>query len=145
MSKKKKIFVAGYLDGRILPSELTEGVVDYSEDVDIYSLEEVLELGFVKPVKDWFADENNTKKEFDDLSAKKQINLILEYTQDDEIASLEVFKTEAEAIKRKEEILEFRREIDKMIELGKLEYDGPYQNNYGVFNKEYVFNIEIED
>ena len=48
----KKLFVGGYYDSRIFDGSHFDGKTPFGEDIDTYTLEEVLKLGFVESIKD---------------------------------------------------------------------------------------------
>lgn len=122
---KDKVFVGGYFDDRIFKGEEFEGKTPFSKDIDIYTLEEVLKLGFVEPVKDLY--------DWEELSEEEKINAIIEYTARDEIAGLILCKNKEVAEKTKLDIIKEIEELEKNIE-----YIGKEQDEYGMFREVYI-------
>ena len=118
-------FVGGYYDDRIFKGEEFDGKTPFGKDIDIYTLEEVLKLGFVENVKDIY--------DWEELSEQEKINAILDYTGSDEIAGLIWCENKEVAEKCKQEILEDVEELEKNIE-----YVGKEQDEYGIFREVYI-------
>ena len=125
-----KNFIAGYRDARIFVNDDYHNLWTYRSDVNVYSLEEVLELPFMVNFMDWVEDKGY---QFESLSDKEKTEIILDYIMFDEIANIEHYNTEIEALKRKEEILEELEELEERIKSGELKYFGITINNYGEF------------
>lgn len=132
---KEKLFVGGYYDDRIFKGDYFDGKTPFSKDIDTYTLEEVLELGFVEPVKEYF--EETYEKEWIEATEEEKIEGILSYTQDDEIASLLYFKTEEAAENYKNQVIQEIEELEQ-----KIEYIGIEQDSYGNFREVYILKDE---
>ena len=130
--KMKKIFVGGYYDDRVFKGDYFDGKTPFGKDIKIYSLDEVLKLAFVEPVKDWYKD--TTGKEFDNATELEQVKAIMDYTEGDEIAGLVQFNTETEAKKFKDEVLTQIEHIENHIQ-----YVGKEQDSYGNFKEVYEY------
>lgn len=127
----RKYLVGGYYDSRIF--EDAEGKTPFGKDISIYDLESVLKLGFVESVVEWYEDiKEDDESEWDDLSDSRKVELILEYTESDEIAGLIAFDTLEEATKY------IKDTISEILELEE-EYEciGKEQDQYGYFNEVY--------
>lgn len=127
-----KIFVGGYYDDRIFEGEGFEGKTPFNKDVDVYNLEEVLELGFLSGIKEYCKDEY--EKDFDEMSFNEKKDIIISYVSTDEIAGLICCKNEEEALQLKQKILEEISELEKEIE-----YIGTEQDEDGYYKKAYRF------
>lgn len=136
--KSKKLFVGGYYNQRIFKGEVFDGKTPFNTDVCIYTLEEVLELGFID--KDYLIEwyELNEEKKWDDATEKEKTKAVLDYTEGDEIAGLEYCDSEKEAEDYKNYILEDIKECEE-----KSEYFGTIQDQYGYFREVYVEKIEV--
>lgn len=128
---KEKLFVGGYYDDRMFKGDYFDGKTPFGKNINTYTLEEVLQLGFVEPVREWF--EEIYEKEWDEATEEEKIEGILLYTQDDEIASLLYFDTEEEAENYKNQVIE---EIEKLEQ--EIEYIGKEQDSYGNFREVYI-------
>lgn len=124
----KKLFVGGYYDDRIFND--VEEKTPFSKEISSYTLEEVLKLGFVENVIDWYKEKEEL--EWDEISEEEKIKSILEYTESDEIAGVLYFKTEAEAEKFKSDTIKEVEELEK-----ESDYVGKKQDSYGNFREVY--------
>lgn len=131
---KLKLFVGGYYDDRIFEGEEFDGKTPFNKDIDTYTYDEVLKLGFVEPVKelDFYLDELLYERKWNDLSIEEQIESIIEYVSTDSIAGLLFFDTEEKANKYKEEVLKELNIIEENIE-----YVGKQQDDEGYFREVY--------
>lgn len=126
-----KYLVGGYYDSRIF-----EGVEDktpFGKDIGIYTLESALKLGFVDGIIYYYEEKREDNElEWNDLTNERKIEIILEYTESDEIAGLVAFDTLEEATDYVQdtisEILELEQEY---------EYASKKQNSYGFYNEVY--------
>lgn len=127
----RKYLVGGYYDSRIF--EDAEGKTPFGKDISIYDLESALKLGFVESIVEWYEDmKEDDESEWDDLSDSRKVELILEYTESDEIAGLIAFDTLEEATKY------IKDTISEILELEEeYEYIGKEQDIYGYFNEVY--------
>lgn len=127
--KNLKLFVAGYYDEREFKDD--ERIRAFDKNIDTYTLEEVLKLGFVENV---IADyEENYKedygdKEWEELDYKDKVNFIVDYTESDELAKVYWFNTEEKAEEIKNEYLEELYQFEK-----EFKYSYQKQNEYGQF------------
>ena len=111
-----KYLVGGYYDDRIF--EGTEEIRTFGKDIGIYTLESALKLGFVDGVIEYYEEEKKDNElEWDDLTNERKIEVILEYTRDDEKAGLVEFDTLKEATNYLK---------DSLLELLKLEKEYEY-------------------
>ena len=101
--KNLKLFVGGYFDERIFEGDKFIGKTPYGKDIDTYTLNEVLQLGFLSGMEDYVRE--HFEVELDDIPDWKQTTCILHYLKNDEYAGLEYFETEAEAEKFKQDAL----------------------------------------
>ena len=125
-------FVGGYYDDRIFKGEYFEGKTPFNKDIDIYTLDEALKLGFVEGIVQLY--EETYKKDFYELSDNEKTEAILEYTKDDEIAGLLAFPSVKEAKNYKNEVLNEIAELEKHIK-----YVGQEQDSYGYFKEVYEY------
>jgi len=132
----KKLFVGGYYDTSIYTGESFEGKTPFDDKIDVYSLEELLESNYVESIDEWYQDEY--EEDFFELSDKEKIKAVLEYIETDEISGLLYFKTEAAAIKFKEETLEEFEEIknERVFIKRSKDKEGFYQDEYISKNNE---------
>lgn len=129
----KKLFVGGYYDDRMFEGEEFEGKTPFNKDINTYTLEEALKLGFCD-------EENiienygnvNIDKNWEDTTYKEKVEAIMDYTEDDDIAGLLYFDTEEQAEKYKNEVLEEIKELENDIE-----YIGKEQNRQGIYQEVY--------
>lgn len=126
----KKIFVGGYYDNRIFEGEYFDGKTPFNADIDTYTLDEALNLGFVENVKEWYVETYD--QEWDVISEKAKAKAIIEYTEGDDIAGLLMFNTEEEAEKYKQYVLEEIKDLENKVEcVGKeQDKDGYYHEIY---------------
>lgn len=137
IEKEKKLFVGGYFDRSFYVDTNNDNVdsfTDFDEGIDTYTLTEALNLGFVRSIVDWYNE--NTEKEWDDLTDQEKTKLIIKYTSTDELARLLYFATEEEAQEYKKMVLEEVEEKKK-----KFKKIGEEQDNYGYFQDVY---LEVE-
>lgn len=126
-----KYFVGGYYDDRIFKD--AEGKTPFRKDVSIYDLESALKLGFIEPIEEWYKDiKDEEEPEWDELGDSKKAELVLEYSESDEIAGLVGFETLKKAVEYLKntlsEILEFE---------GTYEYVEKIQDQYGYYRDVY--------
>lgn len=130
------LFVGGYYDDRIFEGDYFDGKTPFSKDIKCYSMEEVLKLGFVEPVIEYF-EENTGKDWILDATIDEKINAIMQYTDSDEIAGLVYFDNESDAEKYIECTLSEIRDCE-----ANSEYYRQIQDDYGCFRDVYVFKPE---
>lgn len=70
-----KLFVGGYYDDRIFDGEQFEGKTPFDKNIETYTLSEVLGLGFVEPIKEWF--EENYEKEWDKATKEEKVKAVI--------------------------------------------------------------------
>lgn len=127
-----KNFVGGYYDDRIFKGEYFEGKTPFDKKIDCYTLEETLNLPFIEGVKEWFEENDDEERDFDEIVKEEKIKAILEYVESDEIAGLVYFETEEEAEKFKQDNLEeIKRAEENSIYIGKK------QDQYGNYRDVY--------
>lgn len=126
-----KLFVGGYYDDRIFDGEQFEGKTPFDKNIETYTLSEVLRLGFVEPIKEWF--EENYEKEWDKATKEEKVKAVIEYTDTDEIAGLLHFDTEEKAEKFKNDVIKEVEEIEAMSI-----YEGKRQDSEGYFREVYI-------
>lgn len=134
--KSKKVFVGGRYDSRIFKGDFFNGMCLYDNKVDCYTLEETLNLPFIEGVVKWFNENDIEERNFNELSEQEKIEVILNYTQYDDIANIEYLGTEEEALKRKNELLSELNDIEEKIKTGEIVYTG--QNTYEYRNLEEI-------
>lgn len=130
-----KLFVGGYYTEEIFKGEQFEGMC-FFDDVDTYTLEEVLKVEFVdEAFLEWY-EENFYEAEgnFNSLSFSDKVNYILEYVENDGIAGLTYFDTEEEAEAYKNECIE-NLEWAKNNSV----YIGTELDKYGYFREIYEY------
>lgn len=125
-----KLFVGGYFDDRIFKGERFEGKTPFDKNINTYTLDEALQLGFVEGVIKWF--EENNGKEWDNLSFNEKANAIEKYEESDEIAGIVYFETEEETEKYKDEVIKEIENIEKESIC-----TGQIQDKYGHFRDIY--------
>jgi len=128
---EKKLFVGGYYDDRIFEGEGFEGKTPFNKNIDTYTLTEVLNLGFVENVTEWF--EEKEEKEWNEATEQEKIKAIINYTESDEIAGVLYFETEEEAQNFKNEVVKEIEEIEQRVS-----YDGKRQDREGYFREVYI-------
>lgn len=133
--RELKLFVGGYYDDRIFVGEFFEGKTHFSKDIDVYTLSEVLRLPFIENVTNVYEEESG--REWEDLSEEEKIEAIMYYNSSDDISGLMYFETEEAALSCKNETLEELEYIENH-----LEYEGKKQDCYGFFRKVYSFKKE---
>lgn len=132
-----KNFVGGYYDDRIFKGEHFQGRTPFDKKIDCYTLEEVLNLPFVEGVKEWFEENDDYERDFDEIPEKEKINAILEYVEGDEIAGVLYFETEALAEEFKKDTLdEIKSDEENSVYIGKK------QDQYGNFRDVYEYKNE---
>ena len=131
MCKGKKLLVGGYFDDRKFKGDYFDGKTPFNKDINTYTVDEALNLGFVENVINWYED--SKEKSWDQLPETEKAQQIEEYTSTDEIAGLNYFTTEEEATQYKNEVLEELQEIETEIE-----YQGMEQNNEGIYQEIYT-------
>jgi hypothetical protein len=94
---KRKLFLAGYLDDKIYPD--CDEINSFNQNANVYTFEEVLQLGFIEGIVDIYED-------WDELTKMEQITLMLEYAKNDELADVKFFDTEIEAEHAKNNVLD---------------------------------------
>ena len=130
-----KLFVGGYFTDKVFKGEQFEGMCFFG-DVDTYSLEEALSLGFVgDSFMEWY--EGNFEEEegvFYSLSFSDKVKYILEYVENDEIAGLAYFDTEEAAE-------DYKNECIDNLEWAKNNsvYIGTELDKYGYFREIYEY------
>lgn len=134
---ERKVFVGGYYDDRIFRGEYFEGKTPFDKEINCYTLEEALKLPFVEGVKEWF--EENSSDKFYKISNEEKIKAILNYIENDEIASLIYFESEEVAEKYKKDTL---KEIEKLEK--EIKYIGKEQDERGVFREVYRQRKDFE-
>ncbi len=134
-TKSLKLFVGGYYDDNIYKGEYFDNKTPFGKTINAYTLDEALRLGFVAPAAEWY--EEQTEQEFDTLTDSQKVQVILDYTDDDDIAGLIHFETEAEATSYKQAVLTELAEI-----AGKVEYTGREQDANGYSHKVYQLKNE---
>lgn len=137
--KNEKLFVAGYYnEGRY------DDLVLLDKNIDVYSLDQILNLGFLglDALEDFY---NNTgevyEKDFDKLTNEELGNLAIEYVSSDELAFLAKFETEKEALEYKEKCLKELREFEEDINNGNLNFSHKISNGYGGYYSIYEYHI----
>lgn len=125
-----KLFVGGYFDDRIFKGDWFDGKTPFNKDINTYTLDETLKLGFVEGVIEWF--EENNEREWDELSFDEKAKAIEKYEESDEIAGIVYFKTEEEAEKYKDEVIKEIEDIEKESIC-----TGQIQDKYGQFRDIY--------
>lgn len=130
-NEELKLFVGGYYDSRIFEGEQFDGKTPFDKNIDTYTLSEVLGLGFVEPVKEWF--EETYEKEWDEATEEEKVKAIIEYTDTDEIAGLLYFDTQEKAEKFKNDVIKEVEEIEEMSA-----YEGKRQDSEGYFREVYI-------
>lgn len=125
----KKLFVGGYYDSRIFNG--AEEKTPFGKDIDTYTLEEALKLGFTGDgLREWYEDK--VDKEFDEATESEKMKYLLEYTEDDELAGLLYFDEEEKAEEYKQDVI---KEIEELEQ--EYEYAGKKQDEYGYFREVY--------
>ena len=131
-----KLFVGGYFTDKVFIGEQFEGMSIFFDNVDTYSLEEVLKLGFVgEGFIDWYEENfEETEGNFNSLSFSNKVKYILEYVENDEVAGLTYFDTQKEA-----EV--YKNECINDLEWAKNNsvYKGKEQDQYGYFREIYEY------
>ena len=114
-----KLFVGGYYDNRRFKGDFYDGKTPFDKNIDTYTLEESLNLGFVAPVIEWFED--NHDKSWDEATFEEKAKAITDYTTYGDINEILLlyFPTEEKAEKYKQEVLD---------ELARLELMSKYEN-----------------
>ena len=120
----KKLFVGGYYQdyflintsyGSAFPKETFKHIYSdnilFNKDIEVYTLEEVLDLPFIYGVHDYY--EEHFGGDFRFIPVEEQIKFILEYAESNEIAGVLYFETEEEAQKYNESVLEAIREEEE--------------------------------
>ena len=130
-NQELKLFVGGYYDERIFDGEQFDGKTPFDKNIETYTLSEVLELGFVESVNEWF--EENYEKEWDQATEEEKVKAIIDYTDSDEIAGLVYFDTEEKAKEFKNDVI---REVEDIEE--RSTYKGKRQDSYGSFREVYI-------
>ena len=134
---EKKLLVGGYLDDRIFRAD--EDILLYDKDIDCYTVEEALKLGFMSGIEEFYYEDfkKGTDLEFFELSNKEKLEIILKFVEDDEIANLEYFDTEEKALARKNEELSLINEYNQLVDSGKFTYsyaiDSPYEGKVNIY------------
>ena len=128
--KESKFFVGGYYDDRIFEGTDFEDKTPFSKDLDIYSLSEVLKLGFVEGVIENYESINSNR--WDDLDYNEKVKLIMEYTDGDNIAGLKCFDSEEEAVNFKNSVISEIENIENNTV-----FDRQVQDNEGYFRDVY--------
>lgn len=126
-----KLFVGGYYDSRIFCGEEFEGKTKFDKTIETYTLSEVLKLGFIEPIGQWYYE--TYKKDWENTTKDEKIKAILEYSKDDEIAGMLYFDTEKQAENFKNNTIEEIEEIEKNSI-----YKGKEQDNEGHFREVYI-------
>lgn len=127
-----KLLVGGYYDDRIFKGETFEGKTPFAKNIDTYTVDEALDLGFIQGFEEYYKEEYPSKDDFDNLTYLEKVELISNYTEGDEIAGLLYFKTEEEALNYKTEVI---KEIEK-LEIN-IEYTGKEQDREGYYREVY--------
>ena len=96
-----KYLVGGYYSDIAINGGSDEYITPYTNDVKMYTVEEAIKLGFVENVVEWYEDNDcfETGAEWEELSDADKASFIVSYTEDDEIAGLELFECKQDAIK----------------------------------------------
>lgn len=131
-----KLFVGGYYDDRIFEGKEFEGKTPFSKNINTYTLSEVLELGFVEPVNEWF--DEIYEKEWDEIEDQERANAIIEYVDSDELAGLLYFNTEQESNRYRNDVINEIEELEKNIK-----YIGKQQDSYGNFKEVYTYRRKL--
>lgn len=130
-----KVFAGGYYDDRIFKGEEFCGKTPFNKNINTYSLNEVLQLGFIENVVNWYNEnKEENDKEFEELNYNNKVKIILNYVESDEIAGLKYFFTELEAENYKQEVLKELEELENHIE-----YDGSKQDGEGYYRETYIY------
>jgi hypothetical protein len=132
MKRDKKLFCGGYYNDDIYEGEHFEGTTTFNENIDTYTLDEVLKLGFVEGV----IESCNKSKDgvWGKLSNIEQARRIEAYTESDEIAGMGFYKTEAEAEDFKQYVL---AEIKN--NKSNSEFDRQEQDREGYWHDVYIY------
>lgn len=136
-------FVGGYYDKRIFEDEegFYYGCTPFSNDIDIYTLEEVIKLPFVESVIEWYEDNKEDEEEcWDDLTENKKAELIIEYVDTDDIAALVYFDDDIKAQQYKQQVLKEILEKERMSI-----FIGNRQDQYGNYNEVYMYKNNEEN
>lgn len=136
MSKENlKLFVGGYYDDRIFDGEYFVGKTPFNNEIDTYTLDEVLKLGFVENV----VEEYNNRAEWQELPAWDELTFegkskeIEKYTESDDIAGILYFETEKETENYKQDVLKELEELECEIE-----YSHKQQDQEGFYREVYI-------
>lgn len=130
-----KFLVGGYYSSRIFRGADRE-MTPFDKDINIYTLDEALRLGFVEGVEEWYYDfiQEEGEPDFYELSYEKRLQLVLQYTENDEIAGLVAFDTLQEAVDYVKDVIEEIINAENTHE-----YVGHEQDEYGYFHEVYEF------
>lgn len=128
----QQYLVGGYYDNRVFMGVKEKTL--FSKDINIYTIESALKLGFVEQVVEWYED---TKKVDDiawhNLDDAQKVELILKYTENNALAGLLVFDNLQDATNYVKTTLLEILNIEK-----ESQFVGTIENNNGNFNEVYV-------
>lgn len=119
--KELKLFVGGYYDKRLFKEGCFNKKTPFGKDIQTYTLQEVLKLGFVQGTVEEYEQSLNNRYQDEDMDEQKdweittddeKIEAILAYTKSNDIAGLLYFDTEIDADKYRNEILKQINELE---------------------------------
>ena len=127
-------FVGGYYDDRIFENELYSVNLYDKKMLSIYTLREVLKLGFMEGVIDCYTfDKKESEKDFCELTEEEKAKVILDYIKDDELAGLKAFNNLNSAVSYLKECLDDIKDVESNYEFSEL-----IQDEYGNFREKYI-------
>lgn len=90
----EKVFIAGYTE----KVHTNEEIIEVYIDPNAYTIDEVLELGFMSSFFAWMKENHGIDEDaFEKLPFYKKAEMIYKYEEFDEIARIEVFANEEDA------------------------------------------------
>ena len=143
---RKKLLVGGYYDDRVFKGDYFDGKTLFNKNIDTYTVEEALKLGFVENVIEWHKENKaEEEKDWDQSSELEKAILIEQYTLFDEIAGMNYYETEEGAENFKNEVIEELIDLEDAIKSGEIKYLGKEQNRNGIYEEVYVYNDDCEE
>lgn len=122
----EKRFLAGYYDERIFKGDEFKSKTQFDRTVDVYTLDELSNLPFVKRIIELVLEKHN--KVWENLKEEEKEHYLMVYASLDEIAGILIFKSEKEAIQHKKSIL---------AELDDIETRSVFSHNINDFDSYY--------
>ena len=105
----KKLFIFGYYNTDIYKGAYFNNMTPFNNDIELFSLNEILSLNFAKDFNKWFYDNFNVN--FETISFEKKVKAIIKYSSLNKELGLLYIDNENQATDYKNKVLKELNEI----------------------------------